>query len=35
MLAAIARPAGLLGLAGQITFALLPVGFLLTSRSLR
>lgn len=33
MLAAIAQPAGLLGLAGQITFALLPVGFVLARRA--
>jgi hypothetical protein len=33
MLAAIARPAGWLGLAGQIIFALLPVCLALTKRS--
>ena len=32
MLAAMARPAGLLGLAGQIIFALLPLGFALAKR---
>lgn len=35
MLAALALPEGMLGLAGQITFALLPVGFLLAQRRLR
>jgi len=32
MLAAMARPAGLLGLVGQITFALLPLGFVLAAQ---
>lgn len=35
MLSAIARPAGLLGLAGQIVFALLPLGFVAAQRLLR
>ena len=32
ILAAMARPEGILGLAGQVTFALLPLGFAVTQR---
>jgi hypothetical protein len=32
VVAAMARPEGLLGLAGQVTFALLPLGFVLAQR---
>lgn len=32
ILAAMARPEGILGLAGQVTFALLPLGFAVTKR---